>query len=249
MSEHLQSKSNFIEDSESNLSVTIYEDKTEELVYFNKSSKKRLLIASHSKRSPLASINKAIGSCEEPAAQPRLDVAYCKRLYPRSTMPVASDPFSRLSDEIVLHIFQYLPKKALTRLAQVNSRFSRIIQDESLWVRMDLGNRSFLPGALGRVLSRGLIICRLALARIPRPVFDEDTKGIELKLQYLDLSLASIDKESLTQLLSSCRILKKLSLEQLEVDSGICKEIAENSQLEVIIIDEDMLDWTIMPDH
>lgn len=233
MSENNPSKSTFTEDSESNLSVTIYEDKSEELVYFNRSSKKRLINASSSKRSPLASINKPISRHDEEQSQLRLDVAYCKRLQSRASIPTATDPFSKLSDEIILHIFQYLPKKALTRLAQVNSRFSRITTDESLWVRMDLGNRCLLPTALGKILSRGLIICRLAQARIPRPIFDEHLEGIQLKLQYLDLSLASIDKTSLTQLLSACRILKKLSLEQLELDNGICMEIGENSNLEV----------------
>jgi F-box and leucine-rich repeat protein 1 (S-phase kinase-associated protein 2) len=101
---------------------------------------------------------------------------------------------------------------------------------------MDLGNRSLMPGALGNILSRGLIICRLAQARIPRPIFDEYSEGIDLKLQYLDLSLASIDKSSLTQLLAACRILKKLSLEQLEIDNDVCNEIAENSNLEVILV-------------
>lgn len=233
MSENFPSKSTFTEDSESNLSVTIYEDKSEELVYFNKSSKKRLINASQSKRSPLASINKPISRLDEVSSQLRLDEGYCRRIQSRTLIPTAIDQFSRLSDEIVLHIFQYLPKKALTRLAQVNSRFSRITTDESLWVRMDLGNRSLLPAAPGKIFSRGLIICRLAQAKIPRPIFDEHLEGIQLKLQCLDLSLASIDKSSLTQLLSACRILKKLSLEQLELDNEVCKEIGENSNLEV----------------
>lgn len=122
-------------------SVTIYEDKSEDLVYFNKSFKKRLLNGSASKRSPLSSINKSFSRLKEQPPQLRLDVAYSKRLHPRASVPTAIDQFSRLSDEIVLHIFQYLPKKALLRLAQVNSRFSRIVVDDSLWVRMDPGNK------------------------------------------------------------------------------------------------------------
>lgn len=228
------------EDSESNLSVTVYEDQTE-LIYFTKSSRKHLLGSSLNKRSPLSSINKPVSRRNEPGSLPAststAEEANCKRRQSKPAM-LASDSFSKLSDEIVLHIFQYLPKKTLTRLALVNTRFSRISLDESLWVRMDLGNKSLRSGAVGSLLSRGLIICRLAQAKIQRPIFDDTTEGIQFKLQYLDLSLASIDKVSLAQLLSTCRILKKLSLEQLSVDYDVCKEIAKNSRIEVRLMSQ-----------
>lgn len=232
------SENNLNNDSTLTNEVTVYED-CSDINYFNKSSKKRLLSASQGKRSPLASINKALPSANQQAHSSKsamgkmLDESYYKRL---QSKPMLSDPFALLSDEILLHIFQYLPKKALARLACVNERFSRVVQDETLWIRLDLGNRALRRGSIGKILSRGIIILRLAQARIQSPLFESyfQLQGYQSKLQYLDLSMASIDQTSLAQLLSTCRILKKLSLEQLEVDISVCKEVAENKSLEVL---------------
>lgn len=235
-----------IEDDDSNANeVTACED-TNELAYFSKSSRKRLL--SHNKRSPLASINKTFSKTQHHAAAgssntqassssvktpSKPNESFYRRL---QFKPLLVDPFASLSDEIILHIFQFLPKKALQRVACVNSRFSRISEDETLWIRMDLGNKALRRGSIGKVFSRGLIILRLAQARIQSPLFESHfvVEGFQTKLQYLDLSMASIDETSLTQLLSTCRLLKKLSLEQLKIDENVCKEIAENKDLEVL---------------
>lgn len=148
------------------------------------------------------------------------------------------DHFSRLSDEIILHIFKYLPKKALIRCNYVCQRFNRCARDESLWTRLDLGGRSLRPGALGDILPRGVVILRLAQAEMSHPVFDPELlqmyTGFESKLQYLDLSMAVITKPSLKSLLSRCRQLKKLSLEHVPVNDEICDEIAMNKDLEAL---------------
>lgn len=54
------------------------------------------------------------------------------------------------------------------------------------------------------------------------------------KLQYLDLSMATISTGSLVELLSHCRHLKKLSLEHVPVSDQVCKQIAINKHLEVL---------------
>lgn len=54
------------------------------------------------------------------------------------------------------------------------------------------------------------------------------------KLQYLDLSMAVISTESLVQLFSKCRQLRKLSLEHVPVNDAVCKAIAQNRRLEVL---------------
>lgn len=76
------------------------------------------------------------------------------------------DNFSNLSDEILLSIFKWLPKKALVRCSLVNQRFHRVIQDESLWTRLDLWGKTIQPYALGRILQHGVIILRLAQAKV-----------------------------------------------------------------------------------
>lgn len=54
------------------------------------------------------------------------------------------------------------------------------------------------------------------------------------KLQYLDLSMATITPQTLTDLLTHCSRLKKLSLEQVTLNDAVCKELANNKQLEVL---------------
>lgn len=76
------------------------------------------------------------------------------------------DNFTRLSDEILLSIFKWLPKKTLNRCSLVNHRFHRVIQDESLWTRLDLASKTIQPFALGRILIRGTIILRLSQSKV-----------------------------------------------------------------------------------
>lgn len=46
--------------------------------------------------------------------------------------------------------------------------------------------------------------------------------------------MAAISQNSLMELLSHCRHLKKLSLEHVSINDQICKQIANNKQLEVL---------------
>ncbi|EDV47766.1 S-phase kinase-associated protein 2 [Drosophila erecta] len=142
--------------------------------------------------------------------------------------------FERLSDEILLDIFKWLPKKTLLRIATVCRRFNRCSRDETLWTRLDLGLRTIRPGALEQIVRRGVLVIRLAQASIQEPAFAQLTEGFSARLQYLDLSMASITRSSLLILLSQCRQLKKLSLENTELDDTICAEIAKNEALEAV---------------
>lgn len=74
--------------------------------------------------------------------------------------------FEKLSDEILLDIFKWLPKKTLLRLATVCRRFNRCARDETLWTRLDLGLRTLRPTALEQVVKRGVPILRLAQAEV-----------------------------------------------------------------------------------
>ncbi|XP_055700219.1 S-phase kinase-associated protein 2 [Phlebotomus papatasi] len=148
------------------------------------------------------------------------------------------DHFSKLSDEMILQVFKWLPKKTLMKCSLVNRRFHRLTQDETLWARMDLAGRSFRTEAIGRIITRGVIILRLAQTKIIDPIFEPDffvrMDQFESKLQYLDLSMSSITTSGLQQLLKTCRQLRKLSLEHLTLNDRVCEEIAQNTQLEVL---------------
>ncbi len=76
------------------------------------------------------------------------------------------DHFSRLSYEMVLSVFQWLPKKALLRCGLVSKRFNEAAADESLWGRLDLAGRNLNVGAVGRILRRGVVVIRLAQTKV-----------------------------------------------------------------------------------
>jgi len=147
------------------------------------------------------------------------------------------DMFQYLSDEMILLIFSYLPKKTLMRLCLVNQRFNRIVHTDILWTRLDLAGRNFRPGAIGNIVSRGVVILRLAQSEMSDPLFDTipaniQWKTYQSKLQFLDLSMSTISVQGLYDLLSKCRKLKKLSLEHVLLDERVCQEIAKNWELE-----------------
>ncbi|XP_042208587.1 S-phase kinase-associated protein 2-like [Homarus americanus] len=76
------------------------------------------------------------------------------------------DKFNRMSDELILSVFRWLPKFMLARCAQVNRRWKRLAFDETLWRRLDLGGKTLKPGVVGRVILRGSSVLRLAKAEV-----------------------------------------------------------------------------------
>jgi hypothetical protein len=230
------------DDDNSNLSVTIYEDERN-LNYFNKSlNRPQLASITYNKRSPLAMINRTNyqvpgTSSSSNLVQPQIQQKILEKIDSVETPDERPNYFNHISDEILLHIFSYLPKKALNRIAMVNYRFSRVSKDESLWVRLDLGGKYVRAGAIGDVISRGIEILRLSQAKIQAPIFDDSwisTEEFQSKLAYLDLSMTTLEPHFLAQLLSTCRKLKKLSLEATEVDDAVCLQISKNKNLEVL---------------
>ncbi|XP_050453026.1 S-phase kinase-associated protein 2 isoform X1 [Cataglyphis hispanica] len=148
------------------------------------------------------------------------------------------DKFNKLSDEIILMILKWLPKKCLVRSMFVCKRWCQIARDEALWTRLDLGSKVLSEGTLGHILPRGIQILRLAQAEIADPIFCEGSEVLNdsyiSKLQYLDLSMAVISPTGLAALLSKCKYLKKLSLENCIVNRDCCKAISQNIELEVL---------------
>lgn len=54
------------------------------------------------------------------------------------------------------------------------------------------------------------------------------------RLLYLDLTMAEIAKESLTDLLNKCYRLKKISLEHVCIDDGVLQALCNSKDIEVI---------------
>ncbi|XP_049762937.1 S-phase kinase-associated protein 2 [Schistocerca cancellata] len=153
----------------------------------------------------------------------------------RSSAIQGEDMFNKLSDEMVLMVFRWLPKKTLALTARVCKRWKRISLDEALWTRIDLGSRVLQPGSMEHIMKRGVLILRLSQAVIPDPVFlSSSPLTEECRLQYLDLSMASVSEKGMAQLLSACHLLRKLSLENCFLNADCCAAIGENSGLEVL---------------
>lgn len=76
------------------------------------------------------------------------------------------DRFDLLSDEVVLHILQWIPTRNLKSIALVCKRFYQLCQDASLWTRMDASSSALAQGALGRILSRQILLLKLAQAKV-----------------------------------------------------------------------------------
>ncbi|XP_011495682.1 PREDICTED: S-phase kinase-associated protein 2 isoform X2 [Ceratosolen solmsi marchali] len=152
---------------------------------------------------------------------------------------IGEDKFNKLSDEMILMILKWLPKKCLVRSMLVCKRWCQIARDEALWSRLDLGSKVLNEGTLGHILPRGVQILRLAQAEIAHPAFLK-TNGDTLwenyicKLQYLDLSMAVVSPNDLSDLLSKCKYLKKLSLEKCTLNKSSCEAISNNQDLEVL---------------
>ncbi|KAK6640063.1 hypothetical protein RUM43_008340 [Polyplax serrata] len=166
------------------------------------------------------------------------DGEFCLSRRPRIEAIGGEDHFNELSDEVILSIFFWLPKKSLVTCALVCKRFLSLAYDEALWTKMDLGGRNLPPKSVGYIVARGFRILRLAQAALPDPVFCPAAtilpSNFICKLQYLDLSMASISPNGLATFLNFCKLLKKLSLENCHLNNNCCNAIAQNTDLEVL---------------
>ncbi|XP_015186565.1 PREDICTED: S-phase kinase-associated protein 2-like isoform X2 [Polistes dominula] len=149
-----------------------------------------------------------------------------------------NDEFNKLSDEMILMIFRWLPKRCLVRCMLVCKRWCQIARDEALWIRLDLSSKVLIEGTMEHILPRGVQILRLAQAEIADPIFMENVEVLNsnyvCKLQYLDLSMAVISPNGLATLLLKCKLLKNLSLESCILNTACCNAIRLNKDLSVL---------------
>ncbi|KAL0858606.1 hypothetical protein ABMA27_012441 [Loxostege sticticalis] len=146
--------------------------------------------------------------------------------------PSGADSFNILSDEMILSVFRWLPKLTLAHCMVVCKRWHRVACDETLWQRLDLGNKTLNKDALGKILDRKPVIVRLASSEIGE--WHPTTPPSQSRIQYLDLSISTIDIITLNCLLERCSGLKKLSLESVQLDDRTCELIGKCSNLETL---------------
>jgi len=92
------------------------------------------------------------------------------------------------------------------------------------------------------VLARGCTILRLARTTVTSPIFLSPFNNqitfpvgpLYCRLQFLDLSMATLSPTCLSSLLATCRQLKKLALENCELDPPAVEAIAGNPDLQAL---------------
>ncbi|KAI4477801.1 hypothetical protein M0802_014633 [Mischocyttarus mexicanus] len=186
--------------------------------------------------------NEPLGNVKDGCDKKKLDASYdndnfdhfylCRKK--RKLSRTGNDEFIKLSDEMILMIFRWLPKKCLVRCMLVCKRWCQIARDEALWSRLDLSSKVLNEGTLEHILPRGVQILRLAQAEIADPIYMENTEILSSKLQYLDLSMAVISANGLAALLFKCKLLKKLSLESCILNNACCYAIRLNTEISVL---------------
>ncbi|KAG1650992.1 S-phase kinase-associated protein 2 [Nymphon striatum] len=156
----------------------------------------------------------------------------------RNRKTYAEDHSTKISDEVLLQIFKWLPKYSLSICAQTCKRWRRLAFDETLWKRVDASRKQLKVGVVGCIVNRGVQALRLAMAEVSFPLFiNEDFLATETKssnLKYLDLSMAAISTEGLNQILSICGQLRKISLEKCDLDDTSCFFLSNNSHLHTL---------------
>ncbi|KAL1495100.1 hypothetical protein ABEB36_010571 [Hypothenemus hampei] len=146
--------------------------------------------------------------------------------------------FDLLCDEVILYILKWIPKTSLKNVALCCKRLYRLSNDETLWTRLDISNKRLSPGKLGYILSKQVVVLRLARSKIiPTAIlpgcraFEPDFQS---RLLYLDLSMTHIATRCLTELFNKCKRLKKLSLENVAVNNEVLIALSGNIDIEVI---------------
>ncbi|XP_060808363.1 S-phase kinase-associated protein 2 [Amyelois transitella] len=146
--------------------------------------------------------------------------------------PDGVDSFAALSDEMMLSVFRWLPKLTLSNCMLVCKRWYRVACDETLWQRLDLGNKSLARNALERILARKPSVIRLANSEIGE--WHPTTPPIASRIQFLDLSMSTVDRHTLSCLLERCPALRRLSLENVALGDTQCLLVGKCKNLETL---------------
>ena len=162
--------------------------------------------------------------------------------------PNKLSPLSLLSDEIVVKIFEFVPRTTLINgCALACKRLKNICYDEALWKRVDLGGKKLGPGQGGKIMLRGTKVLRMAKTTVCPPLFlnesfitslstncPAETDDMGLRLNYLDLSYASIEETCLKSLFKRCCNLRKVALENCKINQSILFHLSQNKNLNVL---------------
>lgn len=157
--------------------------------------------------------------------------------------------FDRLSDEILLNIFKWLPRPYMLKYSLVCKRWYRLMEDESLWKYHDLSSKKISVELLIKLLNKGLVIlsagnCDFRASFKKRITQNAQINTIEtqlefhlnsiIKLEIVDFTGCTLTTNALNLILKTTKYLKKISLEALELDTETCLYLSYNRQLDTL---------------
>jgi len=148
--------------------------------------------------------------------------------------------FDKLSDEMILEVFHYLPRHLMCVCALVCRRWARLVCDHSLWRRLNLENKCIKPGVLRIVLERGVEVLRANKCEVmgdfqstvlgnPDPRSSPLTENRMYRLQLLDLSMTNVNTHLVEDMLCFCPKLRRISLENIPVSELLLMNLGQNS--------------------
>lgn len=152
---------------------------------------------------------------------------------------LGNDDFNeKLSNDLIIIIFKYLPKKDLVNCTMVCKRWYEVAQSDTLWKRLDLNRTTLHENVFWHILSRGVEILRLAQTKVIPSTISECSEDLNnnytCKLKYLDASIVMTSTEVLAKLLFKSVNLKMLSLESCTLNKACCEAISHCTNLSVL---------------
>ena len=176
----------------------------------------------------LISVPEANMSAKEPAKKK------LKTTYEFSDFHVENSHLERLPNEILLKIVDYLQVRDLLRCGQTCRKIRTVVQDESLWKKVNFSRNSLVPsGLLQFVVEHGCEYLNISDQLVGHLTLNQDSK---LKFLNLDLNSCYNDviiyrSKIFAPLMISCHSLEELHLTNFDLNSDLIKSICtQNSK-------------------
>ena len=149
--------------------------------------------------------------------------------------------FQDLPEELILRILSYTEIKAFISCGQVSTRMRRISHDNSLWMTVNIENKTVKTELLEMILGKGCMILNITNIVIIGSL------SSNIKSQLRILKLSQIDPTTgydydgyddydgygydvIEELLSSCCSLQHLAMEGLQITPRMTDSICHNSK-------------------
>jgi hypothetical protein len=133
-----------------------------------------------------------------------------------------------LPDELIMRMMTFLNLASVIQLSGTCKKLNTLSMHPGLWERLDLQDTYLKPGKLAFLMKRDPKFLRLARTKIPdpQPIPKRHEHANPFNLIYLDLSNATICRNTLSMFLAEFANLQKLSLESVLLGTHIFRKLS-----------------------